>query len=373
MFGGRRVVVKTRYNPKTRQVEQYPSSTPDTQEEEETGFNPFQKIRNKIKDNRYKRSGDAMSDADFGPNAPDYNVTEEDLDRIYPTTEEDTPEAIAKRKAWDIANPGFKGRGYAYGGGLNRFLPKHQNVGPTGMENYDEFGNVIPTSGMMDDNSGEYNNPQSATVNGTPNTMGKKGNEKNVFRTKGRGMNPYTADYLLAAGNIAEGMLGAADTRAYEDKLKRMRTADYTQVASGKDMGDYGPTGQQYGAFRMNQTTPTFDVGYIPGMAGQAPIVKHGGSMSPYSYPSTLPVLPHTGMPSGNMSMYTHWNQRPVMAYGGDSNGPLGYFNKGGMPCMDCGGYMEQGGEYEQDGVYDLSQDEINQIMANGGQIEFID
>jgi hypothetical protein len=41
IFGGRRVVVKTRYNPKTGQVEQYPSSTPDTQEEEETGLAQF--------------------------------------------------------------------------------------------------------------------------------------------------------------------------------------------------------------------------------------------------------------------------------------------------------------------------------------------
>jgi hypothetical protein len=261
---------------------------------------------------------------------------------------------MAKRKAWEKAN------GFAYGGALDRFIPTHQTGAQTGMYDWGQAEG--------------YNIPQSATVDGTPNTMGKKGNEKAVVKwNEGKGMNPYTPDYLLAAGNIAEGVLGAPDIRAYEDKLKKMKTADYTQVASGKDMGNEVVTGSRLGELRPNQTTPTFDVGYIPGMAGQAPIVKHGGSMSPYSYPSTLPVLPHTGMPSGNMSMYTHWNQRPVMAYGGDSNGPLGYFNKGGMPCMDCGGYMEQGGEYEQDGVYDLSQDEINQIMANGGQIEFID
>lgn len=460
-FGGRRVVVKTRFNPATGQIEQHPYSTPDTQNEEETGFNPFQKLKNKIKDYKYSRSGEAMSDAEFGPNAPDYNVTAADRQRLNPAMNRntaETPEEMAKRKEWE------KAHGFAYGG----YLPKHQNVGQTGYNWGQAEGFTIP---------------QGATIEGTPNTMGKKGNEKAVWKTQGAGMNPYTEDYLLAAGNIGEGILDAPNTKAYEDKLKKMRTSDYTQVATGKDMGNYVPAGQQYGAFRLNQTTPVFDYGYMPGMAGAPVVAKHGGSMmSPYSYPSTLPALPSTGFSYDNMSMYSDWTQRPVMAYGGSSDGPLGYFQDGGMnmnipettltpqdsiyytkelakpmydpnkysyravdnskkgtkkrpvddqvfktnkvtgkeveipPAMwnpgvmkeiirrqqiaageqptyrplfwpqntntnltkkaeggDMNDYYNQGGIYEQDGIYDLTDDEINQIMANGGQVEYID
>jgi hypothetical protein len=354
MFGGRRVVVKTRFNPNTGRVEQHPYSTPDSLGTTDQGVGPY----GPDTEQTYKNLHPAAP-AIRGVVENQMNPQGQDMRAWLQQNIGNTATPVRPENAIPYADPDQESPNvispFAYGGNLRM----HQAGAQTGMYDWGQAEG--------------YNIPQSATVDGTPNTMGKKGNEKSVFRTQGKGMNPYTADYLLAAGNIAEGMLGAADTRAYEDKLRKMRTADYTQVASGKDMGDYGPTGQQYGAFRMNQTTPTFDSGYIPGMAGGPLVAKHGGSMSPYSYPSTLPVLPRTGMPSGDMSMYTHWNQRPVMAYGGDSNGPLGYFNKGGMPCMDCGGYMQDGGEYEQDGVYDLSQDEINQIMANGGQIEFID
>lgn len=353
LFGRRKLVLKSVFNPATGQIEQHPYSTPDSPGTTNQGVGAYGPDTEQTYKNLHPPAPAVRGIVENQMNPQGQDMRTWLQQNIGTTATPATPKnaipyADPNQESPNVVSP------FAYGGNLRM----HQAGSQTGI--YD-WGNAEG-----------YKIPQGASVEGTPNTMGKKGNEKAVYKIKGR-VNPYTADYLLAAGNIAEGMLGAADTRAYLNKLKKMRTADYTQVASGKDMGDYGPTGQQYGAFRMNQTTPTFDAGYIPGMAGQAPIAKEGGSMSPYSYPSTLPVLPQTGMPAGDMSMYTHWNQRPVMGYGGSSNGPLGYFNKGGMPCMECGGYMEQGGQYEEGGVYDLSQDEINQIMANGGQIEYID
>ena len=354
LFGGRRVMYKARYNPKTKQVEQHPYSTPDSPGTMDQGVGTYGPDTEQTYKNLNPPAPTVRGIVENQMNPQGQDMRTWLQQNIGNTATPARPENAIPYADPDQESPNVVSP-FAYGGNL----PYHQAGSQTGVYDWGQAEG--------------YTIPQGATLEGTPNTMGSKGNEKSVWRTKGKGMNPYTADYALAARNIFAGMLESKDTKAYEDKLKKMRTADYTQVASGKDMGDYGPTGQQYGAFRMNQTTPTFDVGYIPGMVGQAPIAKVGGSMSPYSYPSTLPVLPHTGMPSGDMSMYTHWNQRPVMGYGGSSDGPLGYFNKGGMPCMNCGGYMQDGGEYEQDGVYDLSQEEINQIMANGGQIEFID
>ena len=290
-----RLVIKTKYNPNTGQMEHHPSSNDDSSLSLEQRINQPGWIED-------KKPGHI-------------NTYNEDLNNLQAQSEISDIDASQNTKQ--------------YGGRLGRFLPKHQVGTQTGM-----------------------GNPQSATATGTPNTMGKKGNEKAVYKEQ-LNINPYTSDYIEAGMNIGANFLNSSENRNNKARLAKYQTSDYTHPATQKDMGDYVANGQQWGSFRPNQTTPAFDTGYERGNAGDAfSQFEEGGSMSPYSYPSQLPAIPGRNQ-SDNMSMYTHWNQRPVMAYGG---------------------YMQQGGSmYQENGVYNLSDDEINNIIQQGGQVEYLD
>ena len=155
-------------------------------------------------------------------------------------------------------------------------------------------------------------------------------------------VNPY---YMMAGMGVAESALNRMnDSRLLaQDADSRVSHNQFGQ-AEIKDMGDYGPN---FGEFRPNETF-TFDSGYEPGNAAgdYGNYSKHGGPISPYPYPSQIPFMQGNGN-SRDMSMYSGWSQRPVMAYGG--------------------GYQQDMNE-----MY-LDEDEINQIMAMGGQIEYLD
>ena len=199
------------------------------------------------------------------------------------------------------------------GGALNRFLPKHQLTGSTDSEEGDLIGKL-------------------------------KYKEKRPMK-----VNPFAADYMMADMGVAESALNKINDFKLKDQLAYSQEAGQQYDSVGKDMGDYVPTGQYDGGFRPNEMIPTFDTGYEPGNAAgdYGNYSKQGGPISPYPYPSQIPFMQGNGN-SRDMSMYSGWSQRPVMAYGG--------------------GYQQN----MDDAMY-LDEDEINQIMAMGGQIEYLD
>jgi hypothetical protein len=289
LFNRRKITLRSVFNPNTGQMENHPSSNDGSSLSLEQRINQPGWIED-------KKPGHI-------------NTYNEDLNNLQAQSEINDIDASQNTKQ--------------YGGRLGRFLPKHQVGTQTGM-----------------------GNPQSATATGTPNTMGKKGNEKAVYKEQ-LNVNPYTADYIEAGMNIGTNFLNSSENRNNKARLAKYQTSDYTHPATQKDMGDYVANGQQWGSFRPNQTTPAFDTGYERGNAGDAfSQFEEGGSMSPYSYPSQLPAIPGRNQ-SDNMSMYTHWNQRPVMQQGGSM--------------------------YQENGVYNLSDDEINNIIQQGGQVEYLD
>jgi len=202
---------------------------------------------------------------------------------------------------------------YNQGGALNRFLPQHRFTGSTDSEK----GDLI----------GKFTYKEKKPMN----------------------VNPFAADYMMAGMGVAESALNRINDPRLRDQLAYSQEAGQQYDSVGKDMGDYVPDGQQYGAFRPNEMIPTFDTGYEPGNAAgdYGNYSKQGGPISPYPYPSQIPFMQGNGN-SKNMSMYSGWSQRPVMQYGG--------------------GYQQN----MDDAMY-LDEDEINQIIAMGGQIEYLD
>ena len=125
---------------------------------------------------------------------------------------------------------------------------------------------------------------------------------------------------MMAGMGVAESALNRMNNSRFRKQRDNSLEANQQYDSVGKDMGDYVPDGQQYGAFRPNEMTPTFDTGYEPGNAAgdYGNYSKQGGPISPYSYPSQIPFMQGNGN-SRNMSMYSGWSQRPVMAYGGSN------------------------------------------------------
>ena len=215
----------------------------------------------------------------------------------------------------------------------------------SGLFNFDNTGSPIQGSSL-------YNHGFLRKHQTDGNTDSEKGDLIGKFTYKekrNKNPNPFAADYMMAGMGVAESALNKMNDPRLRDQLAYSQEAGQQYDSVGKDMGDYVPDGQYYGGFRPNEMTPTFDTGYEPGNAAgdYGNYSKQGGPISPYSYPSQIPFMQGNGN-SRNMSMYSGWSQRPVMQYGG--------------------GYQQ-----DMDDAMYLDEDEINQILAMGGQIEYLD
>jgi hypothetical protein len=169
--------------------------------------------------------------------------------------------------------------------------------------------------------------------------------EKAVWKT---GPSPYAADTVLTGMSALSNLARGKERRALEEKLATGKMSDKLFTSVEKYKGDYVPdSGALSGIFRPNQTTPIFDSGYDRGYAGRSSYgFDRGGSIG-YSDWSQTPVNGYYGVPQGEFSPYSQWSQSPVK--------------------------MQSGGAMMQDGVYDLTEDEINEIIQMGGQVEFLD
>jgi len=243
------------------------------------------------------------------------------------------------------------------GDALNRFLPKHQTQGETFNAGLDQrqgnpFANAFGKMQEFGSNVNQgYNNAKenignlfnhNQSNNNQSNTQPVVGNlnEQAIYKSK-RDMNPFTADYIQAGMSGVASTFESNDRRNAEMQLKNSLKGANQFQSVGKNMGDYEGTGQQYGAFRPDQTTATFDTGNMRGNAGTPNYGMAQGGSTAYPYPGQLPFMPGSDN-TNDMSMYTHWNQRPVMA---------------------------QGGAMMEDGIYDLTDEEIQHIIQMGGQV----
>jgi len=214
-----------------------------------------------------------------------------------------------------------------YGGGLHRFLPKHDMLGETG--NYQG----VPVTSMPDMFS--YGEEGTPGMTGLP---GKKTGAKSSYKRK-MNVAPWAADATLT-GISALTALGLGDEeRAMEEQVaQRKRGDNLFKPFVGKDLGQYVPTGALTGTLGVNQSIPIQDTGYMPGFTKDK-----GGSIG-YSDWSQTPVNGYYGVPTGEMTMYPHWTQAPVM-------------QMGGAPSTE---------QY-------LTDKEIAEIIQMGGQVEYLD
>jgi hypothetical protein len=359
LFGGRRVVIKTHYNPATGKVENKPvieeSAEPATSN---LGLTDFQKSNEGA-------SAGMASDSE----GRDIMVNQEPFTTNIPSREDLIAQGLERRGFFvnypvvpntnaPTANPirGFENADeepwhpplQRQGGALNRFLPKHQVMGETGFkfDNLDMNVPIMDTFHNIKTGLTSINDFKQQKVDARREKRGT--DEKAVWKT---GPSPYAADATLTGMAALTNMARGKERRALEEKLALGKMSDNLFTSVGMNQGDYVPTGQEYGMFRPDQTTPIFDSGYERGNAGRQSYGKIGGQFdrggsTAYSDWSQTPVNGYYGVPQGEFNPYSQWSQAPV---------------------------MQSGGAMMQDGVYDLTEDEINEIIQMGGQVEFLD
>jgi hypothetical protein len=112
------------------------------------GFHPFEGMRKRMAERKYNRSAEGMYDADVASGLyDDGKVTGLTYrNQTTPTaTDQETPEAMANRKAWEKAN------GFAYGGAPSVYLP----------HGYQQGGfNEVENDDYEDDGDYEYMTPE---------------------------------------------------------------------------------------------------------------------------------------------------------------------------------------------------------------------
>jgi hypothetical protein len=264
LFGGRKVVIKTRYNPNTGVVETKPVVAPDNIQE---------------------------------PQEPVISSS-----------------GLIKREAE---------AGYAYGGSLQKFLPKHQVMGETGLK-FDNLDINIPIMDTIHNIGEKYQHGLTSIKDFNQERKQKRDerrgtDEKAVWKT---GPSPYAAENVLTTMAFASNLGRGKERRELEEDLANKMSSDYMFTAKNKDSGNYVVPGSLSGEFMSNQKTPTFDTGYQRGNAGRSTYGKIGGQFDrggsvAYSDWSQTPVNGYYGIPTGEMTMYPHWTQAPVMQSGG--------------------------------------------------------
>lgn len=380
LFGGRKVVIKTHYNPATGKVENKPvieeSAEPATSN---LGLTDFQKSNQNSSQESGSYTNPYSTTPYSGPlpltgeraglSVPTYNIPQNypgnqqdgyNIDNLLPLDESSPYMPIEDNRGFPIGPPssmrgtlgedtkGYPTVTYNYGGALNRFLPKHQVMGETGFkfDNLDMNVPIMDTFHNIKTGLTSINDFKQQRADARREKRGT--DEKAVWKT---GPSRYAADTVVTGMAALTNMARGKERRALEEKMAMGKMSDNLFTSVGMNQGDYVPTGQEYGMFRPDQTTPIFDSGYERGNAGRQSYGKIGGQFdrggsTAYSDWSQTPVNGYYGVPQGEFNPYSQWSQAPV---------------------------MQSGGAMMQDGVYDLTEDEINEIIQMGGQVEFLD
>lgn len=346
LFGGRKVVIKTHYNPATGKVENKPAvvdtpvNTPVdspvvagmASDSEGRDVMVNQQPFTTVLPSREDQIIQGLENRGFYVNYPTVPSTS------APTSEPRQGFENADEEPW---HPPLQ----RHGGALSRFLPKHQVLGETGFkfDNLDINVPIMDTFHNIKTGLTSINDFKQQRADARREKRGT--DEKAVWKT---GPSPYAADTVLTGMSALSNLARGKERRALEEKLATGKMSDKLFTSVEKYKGDYVPdSGALSGMFRPNQTTPIFDSGYDRGNAGRPTIGYDRGGSVAYSDWSQTPVNGYYGVPQGEFSPYSQWSQSPVK--------------------------MQSGGAMMQDGVYDLTEDEINEIIQMGGQVEFLD
>jgi len=336
-FGmGRKIVFKANFNPETGKVETKPEVEKDS-----TWHPPMAAP---------STSTEPTKNYDFVQvaNSPTPVDKEEFMrgkiaqDLAYIEGLQDTPAPIVNEPIGEDGIPMAEPRqGFRYGG-LMRFLPKAQAgmMTPDGTFAFDNLDINIPIASQL----GKAYQKTKGFVDSAKEFTRNLGPDFKVVQKEQAGINlsPYAGQGIMAGMRLAERIAENRNAPDYEKEAAIRRIAPFTSV--GTDQGDYSPTGASTGQFRPDDKTYAFNTGNMGAIPGR--IMDRGGSIA-YSDWSQTPVNGYYGVPQGEFSPYSQWSQSPVR--------------------------MQSGGAMMQDGVYDLSEDEINAIIQAGGQVEFLD
>ena len=331
-FGPKKIIIETTFNPNTGKVEE----TPKVVDETPAPAAPVSPIID------YK--GIPINEP---VTVPEGWVTDTPVESNVPTQPVTSPVTGGNYDFVQISgsNPPMSKEEFMKGkiqqdlseqkyGGLMRFLPKHDMLGQTG--GYEGK----PVNSIFDTLSDIQDSDMTGTA-GIPGVTGKKTGSKGVYKQKIQ-TPPWMADTMLTGISALSSMAsGDEEERARQEMTQRMRGDYVFGTSGGKDVGTYVPTGALTGVLSPNLYNPAVDTGYMGGFKKD-----RGGSVA-YSDWSQTPVNGYYGVPQGEFSPYSSWSQSPVR--------------------------MQSGGAMMQDGVYDLSEDEINAIIQAGGQVEFLD
>ena len=364
LFGGRKVVIKTHYNPATGKVENKPTVADETPAPVSSpaptwGVQPQTPSPLLTDLDRYNldkekaiREGQAYEYEQkarmLSPIQSTIQPVEGNESSPYMPIEDNrgfpiVPSSSIKGTLGEDVR-GYPTVTYNQGGALNRFLPKHQVLGETGFkfDNLDINVPIMDTFHNIKTGLTSINDFKQQRADARREKRGT--DEKAVWKT---GPSPYAADTLLTGMSALTNIARGKERKALQEQMATGKLADNLFTSVEKKRGDYVPTGQEYGMFRPDQTIPIFDTGYDKGYANRPTYSYDRGGSIAYSDWSQTPVNGYYGVPQGEFSPYSSWSQSPVK--------------------------MQSGGAMMQDGVYDLSEDEINAIIQAGGQVEFLD
>jgi len=337
-FGmGRKIVFKANFNPQTGKVE----TKPEVEKESDSTWHPPMAIPGASTEPTKNYDFVQAANSDTPVNKEEFMKGKIAQDIAYLEGMQETPPPMINAPIGEEGIPLAEPRqGFKYGG-LNRFLPKAQAgmMTPEGTFAFDNLDINIPIASQLgkayQKTKGFVDSAKDFTRNLGPDF------KATIKEQAGVNLSPYAGQGVMAAMRLAERVGTNITSPDYEEEAAIKRIAPFTSVGTNK--GDYSPTGASTGMFRPDQTNYAFNTGNMGNIPGR--IMDRGGSVA-YSDWSQTPINGYYGVPTGEMTMYPHWTQAPV---------------------------MQMGGSMMQDGVYDLTEDEINQIIEMGGQVEFLD
>lgn len=233
---------------------------------------------------------------------------------------------------------------------------------------------------------------------------------------------PAIAESVIAGMNSITGMLDAGERKKREEELKKKMNADsiFTPVTGSNNRGSYDVNS---GAFRPDQMVPVQFKGNSFGQNGSNFYQKGGGTNNNKVAP--LPKLPpidwearkamydeatrgvsqdyggttktsaevaYNFMKLMDFSPITSISDIAIDYYQGNKQDPLNYINLLPIPYLKQGTKAAQQikrvntflkaadktadvatAGYKEGGEYDLSDEEIEEIIRNGGSVEFLD
>ncbi len=308
-----------------------------------------------------------------------------------PDREITADEVQSRMQVEDRMDNGF----FRYGG-----LPKAQ-IGPPEKKESDptvtttQLGNIMSkNNGLGDNMSMNPNNlkgmPDQLTTQflGDPKKEEQPKNDDIIAIDKQRAPSNFTGEDGVNAFNVGAtavtGFMNNLDTAKQEKEMYENNfTSDNMYAASNsKDRGDYVDYGQQLGQFRYDQMGSDTSGRFAYGQEGG--YMQDGGQNSTYENSQEhLERLNNYKKKENDGRTIEHRFTNPPTYIVRDTNGKVihtttneevakRYLKNGSSAkSYNYGGYMQEGG-YAEDDEVEMTEEELEEFLANGGEVEYI-